>query len=80
MHQCAASHRGFGVKLSDRLSAIAIAIDSATAGADRLGRRRNVLTSLKHGCATCSAALYLRSTMAQIDALLRGDAVRHGAD
>lgn len=62
------------MKLSDRLSSIAIAIDSgngeaqiAWQAADRIdeleARLRNV-----H-----AAALYLRSTMAQIEGLLRGE-------
>lgn len=62
------------MKLSDRLSSIAIAIDSgngeaqiAWAAAERIdeleARLRNV-----H-----AAALYLRSTMAQIEGLLRGE-------
>ena len=64
---------GFGVKLSDRLSSIAIAIDSgngdaqiAWAAAERIDELEARLRDVQ------AAALYLRSTMAQIDALLRG--------
>lgn len=64
---------GFGVKLSDRLSSIAIAIDSgngeaqiAWAAAERIDELEARLRDVQ------AAALYLRSAMAQIEALLRG--------
>lgn len=65
---------GFGVKLSDRLSSIAIAIDSgngeaqiAWAAAERIDELEARLRDVQ------AAALYLRSTLAQIDTLLRGE-------
>ena len=59
-------------KLSDRLSQIAIALDSgngeaqlAFSAAERLDELESQLRDVK------AAALYLRSTMAQVDSLLR---------
>lgn len=62
----------FQPKLSDRLSGIAIALDSgngeaqlAFSAAERLDELESQLRDVK------AAALYLRSTMAQVDSLLR---------
>lgn len=62
------------MKLADRLAAIAIAIDSgngeaqiAWAAAERIDELEARLRDVQ------AAALYLRSTMAQIEALLRGE-------
>lgn len=62
------------MKLSDRLSSIAITIDSgngeaqiAWAAAERIDELEARLRDVQ------AAALYLRSTMAQIDTLLRGE-------
>ena len=64
----------FHPRLSDRLSAIAIALDSgngeaqiAWAAAERIDELEARLRDVQ------AAALYLRSTMAQIDTLLRGE-------
>lgn len=64
----------FQPRLSDRLSAIVIAIDSgngeaqiAWAAAERIDELEARLRDVQ------AAALYLRSTMAQIDTLLRGE-------
>lgn len=62
----------FQPKLSDRLAQIAIALDSgngeaqlAFSAAERLDELESQLRDVK------AAALYLRSTMVQVDALLR---------
>lgn len=62
----------FQPKLSDRLAQIAIALDSgngeaqlAFSAAERLDELESQLRDIK------AAALYLRSTMAQVDSLLR---------
>lgn len=66
--------QAFQPRLSDRLSAIAIALDSgngeaqlAFAAAERLDELEATLRDIGQ------AALYMRSTLAQIDALLRGE-------
>ena len=64
----------FHPRLSDRLSQIAIALDSgngeaqlAFSAAERLDELESQLRDVK------AAALYLRSTIAQVAALLRGE-------
>lgn len=66
----------FQPKLSDRLSQIAIALDSgngeaqlAFSAAERLDELESKLRDVK------AAALYLRSTMAQVDLLLRNERI-----
>ena len=65
---------GFGVKLSDRLSSIAIAIDSGNGEAQTAWQAAERIDELEARLRDVqAAALYLRSTMAQIDTLLRGE-------
>jgi len=66
----------FHPRLSDRLSQIAIALDSgngeaqlAFSAAERLDELESQLRDVK------AAALYLRSTMAQVDSLLRHEQI-----
>ena len=61
------------MKLSDRLSAIAIAIDSGNGEAQTAWEAAARIDELEASLRDVqAAALYLRSTMAQIDTLLRG--------
>lgn len=62
------------MKLSDRLSSIAIAIDSGNGEAQIAWQAAERIDELEARLRNVhAAALYLRSTMAQIEGLLRGE-------